>query len=427
MQYVTLDTNAWINLANGTEPARMLEALDKGVRERDITIILPTIIVDEWNRGKSKLVVNGVLKIFDDVDEGLGKILKVLSKSDNLTFYKKHSSINSRGLGEKKWDFFKNIASEFRKGRKEVEESIAKNISIVDELFSHYSTRHIEVKQSVALKAGKFALAKKAPFSSKNSFADALIVFSFIDYIEKNHITEAHFITYNTGDFCERKGGKTFLHPDLEPDFERTQSEFHQLAADGINKIYNNIAYENETFEFFELIKEIKEQTELEDIEVDGRETCEKCLHAINFFRVDLEDERVLIIPGQLEFEFAKKLPTNRPHEWLARISAGICSSCETEYFICPSCGVTNVVEDYDTRVECDDLGCRLPYRISSEFGDWHEETNQYTSQYTIITNNKTCQRCNKEFWNDGSDNNICEECKDEYYYGIIINESDDS
>ena len=84
MQYVTLDTNAWINLANGTEPARLLEALNKGVQDREITVILPTIIIDEWNKGKNKEIVSGVLKTFDNVEKGMGQILNVLSKNNNI-------------------------------------------------------------------------------------------------------------------------------------------------------------------------------------------------------------------------------------------------------------------------------------------------------------------------------------------------------
>ena len=292
----------------------------------------------------------------------------------------------------------------------------------MDSIFTHYSTRHILIKESVSLKAGKFAIAKKAPFSGKNSFADALIVFSFIDYIEVNGITNAHFITYNTEDFCSRRGGKTFLHNDLVPDFKRTQSEFHQLAADGINKIYNNI--NQEVSEFFDIIKEIKYQPEEESeyIEPLEDELCMRCSHAIDFYKVDLEDERVTVIPGQLELDFVRNIPTNKPFESLTRISAGVCSYCDTEHFLCASCGFLNIVEDddYDTRKECAGYLCNLPYRISSEYGDWHDAVQYYTSQYTILNEDIRCKICDNGFWNDGSGTGICGDCKDEYNYGSV-------
>jgi hypothetical protein len=413
MQYVTLDTNAWINLANGTEPARLLEALYNGVKEGEITVILPTIIIDEWNKGKSKEIAGGVLKTFDTVEKGLGQILNVLSKN----------AFDS-GINANQWDFFKEIASNFKKGRKKIENSISILSETVESIFNHPSTRLIIIKERIALKAGKFAIAKKAPFSGKNSFADALIVFSFIDYIETNSIINAHFITYNTEDFCSRRGGNYFLHSDLVPDFRRTQSEFHQLAADGINKIYKNINLE--VAEFFDLIKEANYSYEEQEEEGEIMETelCTHCSHAVNFYRVDLEDERIIVIPGQLEFEFVKNIPTNNPFESLTRISAGLCSYCDTEYFLCASCGFLNIVEDddYDTRKECAGYGCNLSYRVSSKYGDWHENVQYFTSLYTILNEDIKCKICDNGFWNDGSGDGLCEKCKDEYDYGSIVN-----
>ena len=73
MHYLTLDTNTWIYLANGTEPVRLLSFIKQEVNKGNITILLPDIIVKEWNKNKDKAVKQGGLKHFKDVNEAFEK------------------------------------------------------------------------------------------------------------------------------------------------------------------------------------------------------------------------------------------------------------------------------------------------------------------------------------------------------------------
>lgn len=128
-------------------------------------------------------------------------------------------------------DYFKEITQKFKDKRKEVEDAIVENINLIDELFKHPTTIIITVENDIILKAGKFALEKKAPFLRKNSFADALIFFSFIKYVKTNGISGALFISYNTDDFCEKEKSKRDIHPDLEPDLKESESKFYTIVG----------------------------------------------------------------------------------------------------------------------------------------------------------------------------------------------------
>lgn len=411
MHYLTLDTNTWIYLANGTEPVRLLTFIKQEADKGNIKIILPETIINEWNRNKDNAVKQGSIKHFNDIEKSLDRILKLLGD-------KGERDVFSFLLDEKDDKiYFKDFIDNFKKKRIEIEDAISENIKLIDDLFKHRSTIVLAIKDEIFLKAGQFALDKKAPFKTKNSFADALIVFSSIDYVKTNLIEGAFFISYNTDDFCEKKEGKKYLHPDLQPDFANTKSKFYTIVGEALNTIEKDIVSKEE----LEWIKEMQEEAEHER----NTEYCEVCLenndryNEVYFGRPQpLIDERIrpdYYNPKQTEFEFAKDLPKTPPEEYFHTIEVGHCSWCNTEHFKCASCGTVNAVwyNDYNKRKECE--GCGLPYFIDTSsdrdgLGDDYE--------YRILREMETCEKCGNEFEPDGSGNNICKTCEDEYAYG---------
>ena len=176
MHYITLDTNTWIYLANGTEPVRLLNYINTEVNKGNITILLPETVIKEWEEHKDKTVRKGSLNHFKDVKIALNKILKLLGD-------KGEKDVFSFLLDKKdETDYFKDFIDSFDKKKEEVENAVSANIELIDILFKTKSTI-IAIKDKTYVKSGKFALEKKAPFKQKNSFADALILFSFLEYI----------------------------------------------------------------------------------------------------------------------------------------------------------------------------------------------------------------------------------------------------
>jgi hypothetical protein len=411
MHYLTLDTNTWINLANGTEPVRLLKYIKKEAEKGNITIILPEIIIKEWDKNKENAVKLGSIKHFNDITLSLKRILKLLGEKgerDILSFLLDENDNK---------EYFKDFIDNFKRKKKEVEDAISDNIKLIDVLFKHKSTIVLKTTDEVFIKAGQFALEKKAPFKNKNSFADAIIVFSFLAFVRDNKIEEALFITYNTSDFCEKKEGKNYLHPDLVNEFKTTKSNFYTIVGEAINTLEQDIVSKEE----LEWIKEMRKLAELgKDIEY-----CEVC-HAINakssevyFGRPHpLIDERKGLIhnnPKQLELEFAKDLPKSMLKNYPETIDVGHCSWCNTEHFKCVYCGTLNAVWDrnYDERKEC--LGCGLPYYIDTS-SDWKGTGEGYL--YRIIEDNEICEKCGSEFKPNSSGINLCQTCEDDYNFG---------
>lgn len=411
MHYLALDTNTWIYLANGTEPVRLLTYIKQEVDKNNIVILLPEIIVTEWESHKDKTVIKGSIKHFNDVSEALDKILKLLGD-------KGERDVMSFLLDEKDdKDYFKDFIDNFKKKRKEIEDAIKENIKLIDDLFKHKSTIIIKTEDDVYIKSGKFAIEKKAPFKNKNSFADALIVFSFIEYVAKESIEGAIFVTYNTEDFCEKKEGKKYLHPDLEPDFTKSKSLFYTILGEAMNTIKEDIVSKEE----LEWIKELQEEAER-----DGNtDYCEICANnnswsnEVYFGKPKrLFDERIgiqIFNPNQIEFEFSKVLEKTPPTKYYKKIEVGHCSWCNAEHFKCVDCGSLNALwdNDYNERKECDN--CGLPYYVDTtndneKIGEGHI--------YRILKDNEICEKCGNEFEDLGNKSNICENCESEYSYG---------
>ncbi|MFT7900677.1 PIN domain-containing protein [Tenacibaculum ascidiaceicola] len=403
MHYITLDTNTWIYLANGTEPVRLLNYINTEVNKGNITILLPETVIKEWEEHKDKTVRKGSLNHFKDVKIALNKILKLLGD-------KGEKDVFSFLLDKKdETDYFKDFIDSFDKKKEEVENAVSANIELIDILFKTKSTI-IEIKDKTYVKSGKFAIEKKAPFKQKNSFADALILFSFLEYVETNSIEGAIFISYNTDDFCEKKEGKKLLHSDLVNEFEKTKSHFYKIVGEALNTIKKDIVSKEE----LELIEKMQEDSEIEFCKI-CQENNNK-MSALYFSDCELIDERkeFPLDPNQEELEFAKGLPKTVNKGRNTSIEIGNCEWCNSEHFKCVDCGSLNAVweGEFNEPKECED--CGLNYLISRE----RDRQGFEEIEYSIPNKKETCEKCGDDFEEEDMIENLCLNCEDEYSYG---------
>jgi predicted nucleic acid-binding protein len=384
MHYITLDTNTWIYLANGTEPARLLSYINSEVDNGNLTILLPEYIIQEWQNHKQKTVWNGSIKHFEEINKSLDTIQRLLSNEE------KKDAISFLLAEEEEKPHLKDIIISFKKKQKQIEEAVINNISLIDTLFKSKSII-IPANEKVYVKCGKFALDKKAPFKFKNSFADALILFSLLDYIKEHSIENTLFISYNTSDFCEQKDGKKALHPDLIDEFKTADCKYYKTLSEALNTIKADIVSREE----LKLIRILQAESN----EVDDIEFCHVC---------EENDEKL----NEVYFR--------KPHELIdernkyTEISVGRCDWCNSIHFKCVECRTVNAVwgGDYDVRKECE--GCGLNYVITSS----RDRDNVESIHYTIPKDTITCQKCGDEFGSDDMIENLCINCESEYSYG---------
>src|SRR5438552_3068669 len=134
MHYLTLDTNTWIYLANGTEPAKLLQFIIEESEAENIKVLVPEIIIEEWNRNKDNAVKKGALVHFKTIADDMDRILKLLGDKGERDAF----SFLLEGKDNK--DYFVDFIEKFKQRREEVEVAINKNISAIDELFKNPKT-----------------------------------------------------------------------------------------------------------------------------------------------------------------------------------------------------------------------------------------------------------------------------------------------
>ena len=77
MHYIALDTCTWIYLANGTAPVKLLDFIFEESQKGNISIIVPKVVIEEWEKNKVDTVEKGAIKHFKQVVEQLKRISKL--------------------------------------------------------------------------------------------------------------------------------------------------------------------------------------------------------------------------------------------------------------------------------------------------------------------------------------------------------------
>ena len=407
MYYITLDTNTWIYLANGTEPVKLLNFIKQEVEKENITILLPEIVIKEWEVNKDKAVRQGSIKHFNDIENALERILKLLGdkgEKDVLSF-----------LIEKKddGDYFKDFIENFKKKKSEIEGAVSNNIKVIDDLFRNKSTV-IEIKNDIYIKCGKYALEKKAPFKFKNSYADALILFSLLDYVKTESIKNSIFISYNTDDFCEKKDKKRLLHPDLVEEFKEANCHFYTIVGEALNTVKKDILSKEE----LDLIQELQNDSNWNnDIEfcLACQENNDKMSEVYFGGPIEIIDER---LKNKVDLRSVKNdffLDSEPVFDipYTKTIEVGNCDWCDTEHFKCIVCGELNAIwqNEYNEDKECE--GCGLTYFIKRKY----DRKGIEDIEYTIPNNTIKCEKCGEDFNKEDMIENLCINCENEYSY----------
>ncbi len=223
MYYLFFDTCVWIDLCKkhikvGQKIANLVE-LEK------VRLVISQIVIDEWYENKEDKIIKPKEKSIRG---------KVKNARDIFDFF----AINESESWTKTITDLQNENGKLRK-------ILTQDIEIVEGLFDHPSTVKLDVSEKSKLQAVDFALAKKAPFQNKNSMADALILFDFVNYVAEQGLTNSIFVSSNTTDFCEPTN-KNAIHPDLEDVFKELEIRFFSNFGLAINEIENGLINDEE-------------------------------------------------------------------------------------------------------------------------------------------------------------------------------------
>jgi hypothetical protein len=212
-----IDTCVWLDIAKDHQQEATLGVLEELVRQGEVSLIVPRIVLDEFGRNKARILqdaqrsLSGVLKRAKDVvirlGDGKGKRL-VLEQLNDVDF-------KLPRMGE----------------------SAVESIGRVEKLLSGAAV--MEVSDAAKLRAAEHAIAKKAPFhNQRNSMADAVLMETYGELVAgKNPGVRFAFVTHNVKDFSQPTGDNRLPHPDLAAYFSKIKSRYFISLSEALKRV----------------------------------------------------------------------------------------------------------------------------------------------------------------------------------------------
>ncbi len=243
-KYILSDTSVFIDCfkreKNSDSPETLIKLLEL-LNKKKVILLLPEVIQVETLRN--------VNKSGEEFLNNSGEILESL----NI-----RSDYHKAEFGEK--------IEEFKKEKKKEFLDVSR---IMDQIFKNKNTELIEVDFDIFYSAYKRGIEGKKPFKlirMKDPTSsvvhdiqpDCLIIESARQFLAKEKDYELFFCTTNLSDFCDLKGEKNILHPDIKEDFKNI--EFFDSLSELLNAKFAT------TFPIKEKPKKInKEKSQEED------------------------------------------------------------------------------------------------------------------------------------------------------------------
>lgn len=216
--HVLIDTCVWLDAAKDHQQQAILTALEELVRQGDIALILPRIVVDEFARNKARIIedssrsLSSTLKRVKDVVEKFGdprqkrNVLRHLNDVDHRL----------PTLGE----------------------AAVETVGRIDKLFA--GTPIVETSDAVKLRAAQRAIDKRAPFHrQRNGIDDAILIEIYADAVAAKAPagTRFAFVTHNTKDFSHPNASNKLPHPDMAASFSRVRSLYFIALGEALRRI----------------------------------------------------------------------------------------------------------------------------------------------------------------------------------------------
>ena len=217
---ILIDTSVWLDLAADPKQTPLLNALVNLVADGRITLIVPRIVVTEFEKNRNRVAKSSAKSLashFDQVKDAIRRAESDNSKKDKILGYL--SDVNHRipVLGGT------------------AEGALAR----IEEILSNSAI--IETGSEAKIRAADRALNRKAPFhhEGKNSMADAVLIETYFECVramaEPGH--RFAFVTHNKQDFSLVNGNQKLPHSDFAGSFSKIKSMYFINLSECLRRV----------------------------------------------------------------------------------------------------------------------------------------------------------------------------------------------
>lgn len=422
MIYLCCDTNIWINISNSEEPVRLLNILHEEISNGTIKLILPKIILKEWERNKQEKIEKRIEENVKSQITGLYKLSNFI-ENERVNIFEDESAKEEAAKVQK---LVKELKEQLKKHKTTLLESAKENISLVELIFKHQNTIVLDTDSESAEKVVALATEKTFPFEGKkNNFADCLIFFQFYYYLKQNNIVNAHFVSSNKEDFFP----KGDLHEIYKTVYDTVNGKFHKSLGEAMNSSLGKEIVTEKEIKQIELIAKLRERYPYqsmclacydgddEDDDDDDDSALLRRLNSVLHFEetIEINDERREYKDrDQLEL-FESDFLSDNPNPILRseRLFMATCNNCGSDHFLCPECKEPILVDNIEKNKVQTCENCELFYIYEEERG---RKGDIEDFEFTVLREDLDCERCGDRFVSRGDNSNLCEKCEE--YYG---------
>jgi len=219
-----IDTCVWLDIAKDQRLQPTLSVLERLVESNTVHLIVPQIVVDEFQRNKARVAedcrkslssvfkrVKAAVKEFGDPDERDS----VLSELDNVDH--QIPLLGESAIG-----------------------SIARIEKLID------AATVLETTQATKLLAAERAISALAPFHrNRNGIGDAIILETFASCAAtKDDTDELALITHNIHDFSDPVADKRLPHPDIASVFDGKTTFYYITLHEALGRVDTDLLAE---------------------------------------------------------------------------------------------------------------------------------------------------------------------------------------
>lgn len=216
MLRILIDTCVWLDVAKDYRQRNSLYTLEKLIELNDVELIVPKIVVDEFDKNKTRII--------EESNRGLSSV-----------FRRVLDAVQKFGPEEKKNELLAELHNLDHRIIT-LSEAADHSIQIIEELLR--SAKIIETSDNILIKASQRALNQKAPFHrQRNGIADAILIEIYAEQLKDSPQASFAFVTHNIRDFSHPNGDSRLPHPDIAEHFGTLNSQYSTRISEVLAQI----------------------------------------------------------------------------------------------------------------------------------------------------------------------------------------------
>jgi hypothetical protein len=216
--WILIDTCVWLDLAKDYQQQALLGVLEELIKQGEISLILPRVIVDEFARNRTRVIEDS-------------------SRSLSATMKRVKEAVDKFGDPRRKRMVLRQL-NDVDHRLPTFGEAAAQTVGRIERLFA--KAKIVETSDAVKLRAAQRAIDKRAPFHrQRNGIDDAILIETYADIAAERASpgTRFAFVTHNTKDFSHPSASNKLPHPDIAACFSRVKSLYFITLGEALRRV----------------------------------------------------------------------------------------------------------------------------------------------------------------------------------------------